>query len=113
MAGAHPAPHKPGPRRAAPAVGTLLPGVLARLGLAQQIAGWRAVVEWEAIVGESLARHTTAVRVQGHTLIVETNDPFGLSHAKPGLLKLVQEHIGSDQIREIRLEHGRHQETRP
>jgi hypothetical protein len=114
MAGAHPAPHKRENRRAAvPPVGALVPGVLARLGLAEGVNKWRAVVEWEAIVGESLARHTTAVRVQGHTLIVETSDPFGLSHAKPGLLKLVQDHVGSDTIREIRLEHRRHQEVRP
>ena len=107
------APHRPGLRSAAPSVGALVPGVLARLGLAEGVTRWRAVVEWEAIVGESLARHTTAVRVQGHTLIVETSDPFGLSHAKPGLLRLVQEHVGSELIREIRLEHRRHQEARP
>ncbi len=108
MAGTHP-PRLP----AAPAVGTLLPGVLARLGLADQHARWRAVVEWEAIVGESLAFSAKAIRVQGQTLIVETDDPFRLSHYKTDLLKLVQDHIGSDQIREIRLEHRRHQEARP
>ena len=113
MAGANPPRNPVGLRRAAPAVGTLIPGVLAKLGLAEPFMRWRAVAEWEAIVGESLARHATAVRVQGHTLIVETDDPFGLSHAKPGLLKLVQDHLGSDQIRDIRLEHRRHQEARP
>jgi hypothetical protein len=113
MAGAHPTPHTPGSRRAAPAVGALMPGALWRLGLADGVARWRAVVEWDAIVGEALARNATAVRVQGHTLIVETIDPFGLSHAKQGLLKLVQDHIGSDLIKDIRLEHRRNQEARP
>jgi hypothetical protein len=113
MAGAHQAPHSPASRRAAPAVGALVTGVLSRLGIADNVARWRAVVDWDAIVGEALARNATAVRVQGHTLIVETTDPFGLSYAKLGLLKLVQDHIGSDLIKEIRLEHRRNQEARP
>ena len=102
-----------GAKASASAVGTLIPGVFERLGLAGTFARWRAVAEWKAIVGESLARRAEAVRVQGHTLIVETDDPFGLSHYKHDLLKLVQEHIGSDELREIRLEHRRHQEARP
>jgi hypothetical protein len=87
-----------------PRVGALVPGVLARLGLAEGLERWRAVVEWEAIVGESLARHSWARRVDGQTLVVETDDPFGLSHAKPGLLKLVRDHLGSDCIKDLRLE---------
>ena len=87
-----------------PRVGALVPGVLARLGLAEGVTRWRAVVEWESIVGESLARHSWARRVDGTTLIVETDDPFGLSHARPGLLQLVRDHLGSDCIRDLRLE---------
>jgi hypothetical protein len=113
MRGTHPAPHIPGLRRAAPAVGTLIPGVFARLGLAEPFARWRAVGEWDAIVGESLARQARPVRVQGSTLIVETNDPFGLSHFKLGLLERIREHLGSDAIRDIRFEHVRTQEARP
>ena len=90
--------------RSAPAIGTLLPGALARLGLAEGIERWRAVTEWEKIVGESLARHSWARRVDGATLVVETDDPYGLSHQKPGLLKLVRDHLGSDCIKDLRLE---------
>jgi predicted nucleic acid-binding Zn ribbon protein len=103
MAGRHPAAHTPFSRGAAPPVGALVPGVLARLGLAEGVERWRAVVEWEAIVGPSLARHSRAARVDGDTLIVETDDPYGLSHSKLGLLKLVREHLGSDCIRDLRL----------
>ena len=88
----------------APPIGALMPGALARLGLAEGVARWRAVVEWDAIVGEALARYTKATRVEGDILIVETPDMFGMSHFKPGLLKLVREHIGSELIRDIRLE---------
>ena len=87
-----------------PRVGALVPGVLARLGLEDNVRRWRAVVEWESIVGESLARHAWARRIDGETLVVETDDPFGLSHAKPGLLKLVRDHLGSDCIKDLRLE---------
>ncbi|MEP7028019.1 MAG: DUF721 domain-containing protein [Candidatus Eisenbacteria bacterium] len=97
----HPAPSR---AASAPAIGALLPGTLARLGLAEGIARWRAVVEWDAIVGEALACSTKARRIEGDTLVVETTDMFGMSHFKPGLLKLVRDHIGSELIRDIRLE---------
>ena len=97
--------HHPTSRAAsAPPIRALMPGVLARLGLADGVQRWRAVVEWEAIAGEALARYTKATRVEGDILIVETPDMFGMSHFKPGLLKLVREHIGSELIRDIRLE---------
>ena len=101
--------HSASPTRArsVPAVGALVPGVLARLGLAEGVERWRAVTEWEAIVGESLARHSWAKRVDGTTLVIETDDPFGLSHQKLGLLKLVRDHLGSDCIRDLRLENKR------
>lgn len=94
--------------RIAPAIGALVPGVLARLGLAEGVLRWRAVTEWEQIVGESLARHSWARRVDGETLVIETDDPFGLSHQKPGLLMLVRDYLGSDCIRDLRLETRRY-----
>jgi len=98
----------PPPRaRSVPAIGSVLPGALARLGLAEGVERWRAVTEWETIVGESLARHSWARRVDGATLVVETDDAYGLSHQKPGLLKLVRDYLGSDCIRELRLENKR------
>ena len=113
MRGAHPAPQIRGFRRVTPSVGALVPGVFERLGLLETWTRWRAVVEWDAIVGTSLARQARPVRVQGSTLIVETNDPFGLSHFKLGLLERIHEHTGSDAIRDIRFEHARTQEARP
>jgi predicted nucleic acid-binding Zn ribbon protein len=104
MAGRTSALHSPSSRAtSAPSVGALVPGVLARLGLAEGVERWRAVLEWEAIVGESLALHSRAVRVDGDVLVVETDDPYGLSHSKIGLLKLVREHIGADRISDLRL----------
>ena len=101
VAAGHPTPARP---TSAQPIGALLTGALARLGLTEGIARWRAVVEWDVIVGEALACSTKARRIEGDTLVVETTDMFGMSHFKPGLLKLVRDHIGSELIRDIRLE---------
>ena len=116
MAGAHPDPHTPGSRRAAPPVGALVPGVLARLGIAEGVARWRAVVEWEAIAGEALARHARPSRVDGDTLIVQAENSyvmFELSHRKAELLERLAAHLGAGTIRDVRLVLGRNQEARP
>jgi predicted nucleic acid-binding Zn ribbon protein len=99
-----------------PNVGALVPGVLARLGLADGITRWRAVIEWEAIAGESLARHATASRVDGDTLIVEAGNSyvmFELSHRKAELLSRLAAHLGDGTIRDVRLVLRRNQEARP
>ena len=73
-------------------------------------------VEWEAIAGESLARHATASRVDGDTLIVEAGNSyvmFELSHRKAELLERLAAHLGEGTIRDVRLVLGRNQEARP
>jgi predicted nucleic acid-binding Zn ribbon protein len=92
--------------RSAPRLGTLLPGTLARLGLAEGIERWRAVTEWEEIAGESLARHAKASRVEGETLVVEADHSvvlYELSHRKAELLDRLRAHLGAERIRDVRL----------
>ena len=99
-----------------PQVGALVSGVLARLGLAEGVQRWRAVVEWEAIAGEALARHAAASRVDGDTLIVEAENSyvmFELSHRKAELLERLAAHLGDRTIRDVRLVLRRNQEARP
>ena len=95
------------PRRAsAPRVGTLMPGVLARLGLADGVERWRAVLEWDQIAGESLARHARAVRVEGSTLVVEAEHSavlYELSHRKAELLDRLHAHVGGERITDVRM----------
>ena len=91
---------------AAPRLGALIPGVLAKLGRAETLERWRAVVEWEAIAGESLAKHATAVRVDGDVLVVEARHPamvYELSHRKAELLGRLRAHLGAARIRDVRL----------
>ncbi len=93
-------------RAAPPRVGEILPGVLARLGLAERLDAWRAVTEWDAIVGESLARHARALRDDRDVLVVEVEHPavsHDLSHRKRELLDLLERRLGSRRIRDVRL----------
>ena len=97
-------------------VGALVPEVLARLGLAEGVTRWRAVVEWEAIAGDALARHATALRVDGDTLIVGAENSyvmFELSHRKAELLERLAAHLGDRTIRDLRLVLRNHPEARP
>ena len=92
--------------RSVPAIGALMPGALARLGLAEGVERWRAVTEWDAIAGESLARHATASRVEGDTLVVEADHSvvlYELSHRKAELLDRLRAHLGAERIRDVRL----------
>ena len=73
---------------ATPRVGSLLPGVFARLGLLARFERWRVVDEWPVIAGEALASYARAVSVEGDTLILAARDSsamYHLSHLKPQL----------------------------
>jgi len=89
----------------AASVGDVLPRVLARLGLAEGLERWRAVNEWPAIVGPTLARYTQAVRVDGDVLVVEAEGSsvlYEMSHRKQDLLARVHEHLAGGKIADVR-----------
>ena len=91
----------PAPVRA----GDVLPRVLARFGLADELARWRAVVEWPEIVGERLASHTEARSVDRHTLWVEVESPawmHELTYLKRELLARVEARLRARTIHELR-----------
>lgn len=86
-------------------VGALLPRVLTRLGLAEDLDRWRAVNDWAEIAGDGLARYTTAVRVDGETLVVEADNSsvlYEISHRKQDLLARVQAHLTVGRIADVR-----------
>ena len=88
-------------------VGQALPRVLARLGLAEPLERWRAVNEWETIVGEPLARHARAVRVEDDVLVVEADSSAALYHVKhfeKQMLAHVRAHLRVGSIRALRFE---------
>lgn len=88
-------------------VGDVLPRVLGRLGLAEDLDRWRMVNEWDAIVGAPLAQHARAVRVEGDTLVVEADSSAALYHVKhfeKQMLANVQAHLRVGTIRNLRFE---------
>jgi len=92
---------------AARSVGDVLPRVLARLGLAEDLDRWRVVDEWDAIVGPALARYARAVRVDGDVLVVEAESSpalFHVKHYEKDLLARVQGHLRVATIRTLRFD---------
>lgn len=87
--------------RNAEPLGKVLECVLRDLGLSKKLSEQRAVTEWPAVVGERVAEHARAVRVDGGRLFVEVDSPVWaqeLSLMKPKILAQVNALIGSDAI---------------
>ncbi len=64
-----------GRQRSAPKrLGSLIDGLLGRMGLASTLAGWRIVNAWPEIVGEKVAEVTRPIRYEDSTLIVSVPD---------------------------------------
>jgi len=54
-------------------IGKVLEQVIADLGVGKKLREQRAVVEWEQIVGEKVAGHSRALKVDGGRLFVEVD----------------------------------------
>lgn len=83
----------------------VVPRVLKRLGLAEELDRWRVVNDWPTLVGESLARHTEAVRIDGDVLVVEAENSaalYHIGHFKQDLLARVQAHLTVGKIADVR-----------
>jgi predicted nucleic acid-binding Zn ribbon protein len=86
-------------------IARLLPDVLRQLGLEQELDGWRAVREWDQVVGPRLARHTRAVGFRDGTLQVEVEGSswmHELGFLKRELVERIHRHLGSDRVRDVR-----------
>jgi len=62
--------HRSAPKR----LGSLIDGLLGRMGLGSTLAGWRIVNAWPDIVGEKVAEVTRPIRYEENTLIVSVPD---------------------------------------
>ncbi len=78
-------------RKAAPEkIGGLIGTMFARLGIAEKVERASVVADWEALVGEHIARVARPVRVQGDTLFVEVDSAswrMELSMMRPQLMR--------------------------
>ncbi len=83
----------------------VLPRVLKQLGLEEGLLGWRAVHEWEQVVGSRVARHTRAVAFRDGVLQIEVEGSawmHELGFLKTDLMRKVNRHLGSRLVRNIR-----------
>ena len=83
----------------------VLPRVLKRLGLDQGLLGWRAVQEWEQVVGPRVARHTRAIAFRDGVLQIEVEGSawmHELAFLKQDLVRKVNRHLGSRLVRDVR-----------
>jgi predicted nucleic acid-binding Zn ribbon protein len=90
-------------RRVEP-IGKILHQVVGDLGIAKKLQGQRAVVEWEDVVGERVAAHSRAMRVDGARLFVEVDSPVWaqeLSLMRRQILREMSERVGKGVIETV------------
>ena len=83
----------------------VLPRVLRQLGLEEGLLGWRAVHEWEQVVGARVAKHTRAVAFRDGVLQIEVEGSawmHELGFLKTDLMRTINRHLGSRLVRNIR-----------
>lgn len=87
------------------ALSSVLPRALKRLGLDEGLLGWRAVHEWERVVGPRVARHTRATGFHEGVLQVEVEGSawmHELGFLKPALVRRINRHLGRPLVRNVR-----------
>jgi len=87
------------------AISAVLSRVLHRLGLEDELEGWRAVSEWPRLVGPRMARHTRAVGFREGTLRVEVEGSawmHELGFLKRDLIIRINQYLGSRLVRDVR-----------
>lgn len=55
-------------------LGSFMDKILAGFGLNHNLGGWRAVIHWNEIVGEQMAKHSRALRFSDGTLLVSVEE---------------------------------------
>jgi predicted nucleic acid-binding Zn ribbon protein len=83
----------------------VLDRLLARLGLAEELKGWRAVEEWGPAVGTRVASHTRAVSFHDGVLCVEVDGSawmHELGYLRHELVRTVNRALGADVIRTVK-----------
>jgi len=83
--------------------------ILKSRGLENRLSEYRIFGQWEAAVGEVIARHAYPVAMRGKKLTVIVDSPAWmqqLSMLKPEIVGKVNHGLGSEVVRDIRLTLG-------
>lgn len=86
---------------------TVLFSALDNLGIKEKVEKNLAIVYWERIAGEQIARHTQARLVKGDILFVSTDSPVWaqeLGFVKDRLVRKINRHLKGEKIKEIRFQ---------
>jgi predicted nucleic acid-binding Zn ribbon protein len=87
------------------ALGGALDRALRRLGLEQDLLGWKAVEEWPQLVGPRVSKHTRAVGFRSGTLCIEVEGSAWmqeLQFLKRDLIRKINEKLGRELVRNVR-----------
>ncbi|MBD3234320.1 MAG: DUF721 domain-containing protein [candidate division Zixibacteria bacterium] len=85
-------------------LGEILSEQLKRTGLTRKLNEQQAVIKWEEIAGEKLARHTRAVKVHERRLLVIVDSPIlrnELTFLKPDLLEKLRSEVPDSGVEDI------------
>lgn len=88
----------------AEAVGALLDGVLADLGVADKVRECQALLAWEEVAGPRLAAHARALRVQRGRLQLAVPSAVWRTHlsfSKQQLVQRINQRLGRRVIRDL------------
>lgn len=102
-------PEAPDPDRNQKTTASLVPKLLARLGLASRLRDEEIAGAWQTIAGEFAARFSHPQKLRHRTLIVSVSQPsvlWTLDRSKGMLLTRLQERFGSDTIRDLKFQAG-------
>ena len=87
------------------ALSLVLGRLMKRLGLEDELQGWKAVEEWARVVGPQMALRTRAVGFERGVLRVEVEGSawmHELSYLKQELIKAVNRELGTNRVRDVR-----------
>lgn len=88
-------------------INTAVDNLVARIVGKNAMKEYEAFKEWNAVVGEVLARNSVPVKVENGVLYVSVKNSVWrqeLSMHKPQILKKYKERFGADIIKDIRLQ---------
>lgn len=88
-------------------LGAALDALAKDLGIEQKLTEYRAITEWADIVGEHIARETTATRISKGVLVVRVRTSTWrneLTLRKKEIIKRVNAALGAEVVKEIRFQ---------
>ena len=102
-------PEVPSPQRNQHETASLVPKLLAKLGLANRLRDEDIASSWRSIAGEFAAGFSHPQKLRHRTLVVSVSQPavlWTLDRNKATLLARLQEKFGREVIRDLRFQAG-------